>query len=277
MKIFSPAKINLFLNIVGKFDDGYHDIRSVISRVDLYDEIFIEESEKLNISFTGEFSSMIQNNNILNLFLFLADHKMIKKNFFSIKINKNIPVGAGLGGGSSNIASVLNYLEDKKFISSNDKITISRKLGSDIEFFLNDGHALIAGKGEVKSRGNKTEELHTVIVYPKIALQTYQVYKSVRSYDDGQINTFINLNQTSLLEILEKNKNFLESAAVMICPEIKKITEILKLYPKCLFPRMTGSGSSCFGVFKEKKDAEYVENDLKIKHPDWWTCSAKII
>ena len=92
VSIFSPAKINLFLIIVGKFDDGYHDIRSVISRVDLYDEIFIEESDKLNISFTGEFSSMIQNNNILNLFLFLTEHKMIKKNFFSIKINKNIPV-----------------------------------------------------------------------------------------------------------------------------------------------------------------------------------------
>ena len=277
MKILSPAKINLFLNIVGIYDDGYHDIRSVFSRVELYDEILIKKSDKLDISFKGEFSHLIENDNISKLFAFLVKNKIIKKEFFSIEIIKNIPVGAGLGGGSSNLASILNYLEDKNFINLNDKIHVSRELGSDIEFFLNDGQAVIAGKGKVDTRGSMREELYAVIVYPNIVLSTEQVYKSVSSFDTKQVNSNINLNQTSLFEILEKNNNFLEIAAIKICPEIKKILEILKSCPNCFFPRMTGSGSSCFGVFKEKDEAKYVENDLKIRYPDWWTCSAKII
>ena len=105
-KIQSHAKINLFLDVLSKRKDGYHDIYSLISKVDLYDEIEIEKSNSLEIIFEGQFSSMIKSNSIEQLFNYLFKKNYLSDFPFKIKIQKNIPVGAGLGGGSSNLSSL---------------------------------------------------------------------------------------------------------------------------------------------------------------------------
>ena len=104
----SPAKINLFLDVLSKENDGFHNIKSILTLIDLHDEIIIKESASLNINFSGEFSNEINQNNIQILFDFLIKKNFIKSDKYSINITKNIPVGAGLGGGSSNIAAILN-------------------------------------------------------------------------------------------------------------------------------------------------------------------------
>ena len=100
----SPAKINLFLDVLSKDNDGFHNIKSILTLIDLHDEIIIKDSESLDINFSGEFSNEINQNNIQILFDFLIKKNFIKSGKYSINIRKNIPVGAGLGGGSSNIA-----------------------------------------------------------------------------------------------------------------------------------------------------------------------------
>ena len=132
----SPAKINLFLDVLSKDNDGFHNIKSILTLIDLHDEIIIKDSESLDINFLGEFSNEINQNNIQILFDFLIKKNFIKSGKYSINIRKNIPVGAGLGGGASNIAAILNSLCSKKIIKYNEAINIARELGSDIEFFL---------------------------------------------------------------------------------------------------------------------------------------------
>ena len=131
----SPAKVNLFLNILSRDDQGYHDINSIFTHIDLNDEITISESDKFNINFLGEFSKYIKHNNIEILFNFLIKKNLIKSDRYSIRITKNIPVGSGLGGGSSNIATVLNFLKSRKLLRDDEAIYVAKKLGSDIEFF----------------------------------------------------------------------------------------------------------------------------------------------
>lgn len=275
MKYLSPAKINLFLETLGKYEDGYHDIRSVMCGISLYDEIFIEENSKLDISFNGEFGHQVENNNIENLFNFLKKENLINTEAYSIRIKKNIPVGAGLGGGSSNIATVLNHLESKKLFDSQKKISISRKLGSDIEFFLENKPAYIVGRGVVQKTMEFQLGQFLLIIFPNKPLSTKAVY---------EINTTMNndfvmndLKTHNFLNLIKERNNCLEEAAMTLCPDIKIILDAINSYPECILGKMSGSGSSCFAVFNNKNEAIKVQDDLKNKHPDWWTCFAKTI
>ena len=141
-KIQSHAKINLFLDVLSKRKDGYHDIYSLISKIDLYDEIEIEKSNSLEIIFEGQFSSMIKSNAIEQLFKYLFKKNYLPDFPFKIKIQKNIPVGAGLGGGSSNLASLLMHLIKNKLVNEDQCLKAAKELGSDIEFFLRQNHHL---------------------------------------------------------------------------------------------------------------------------------------
>ena len=136
-KIQSFAKINLTLKILKKLPNGYHEIESLISKISLADEILIKEvnGKKNKITFNGNFSSGISNSNTISKLLkILIDQNHIKNKKFNIKIKKNIPQSSGMGGGSMNAASILNYFIKKKMIKTTKKglIKIANKIGSDV-------------------------------------------------------------------------------------------------------------------------------------------------
>ena len=109
--IKSYAKINLFLNVVNKLDTGFHELNSVLSRIDLYDEIRIKDESSFSISYNGPFGDQVgSNDNVSRLFNYLIDKNYLKQKSFAIHVVKNIPVGSGLGGGSSNVAEIIKYL-----------------------------------------------------------------------------------------------------------------------------------------------------------------------
>ena len=133
----SYAKVNLFLHVLNKRKDGYHNISSLLSRIDLCDVITITESSKLEIIYKGLQSKEIVDDNILKLFTLLKEKDLIKNFNYKIIIEKRIPIGAGLGGGSSNVAAIINVLKDLNIFKDNvDIVSIARHLGSDIEFFF---------------------------------------------------------------------------------------------------------------------------------------------
>ena len=136
-KIKSFAKVNLTLKILNKYSNGYHKIESLISKINLADEILIKEIQgsKNRISFSGKFSSNISNTNTISKLLkILNNHNYIKNKKFNIKVKKNIPQSSGMGGGSMNAASILNYLFKKRIIKTtkNNLIKIANKVGSDV-------------------------------------------------------------------------------------------------------------------------------------------------
>ena len=206
---------------------------------------------------------------------------MIKKNFiksdqYSINITKNIPVGAGLGGGSSNIAAILNFLCSKKIIKYNEALNIARELGSDIEFFFDTAPAIIIGKGNVLRRINTFKEFYLLLVYPNFTLSTEKVYRNNSQFDtENQIA--LDKEDYDFDNIMQLSSNSLQTAAIGLCPDIKYIIDKLASMKGSLYSRMTGSGSCCFAVFDEKDLAQEAANTLKRHYPDWWIYQSKII
>ncbi len=277
MKLKSFAKINLFLEVIGKYENNFHIINSIVSRIDLYDEILIKESNELAVSFKGQFGSLIENNNINLLFKILIQEKLIDHAGFIIEIEKNIPVGSGLGGGSSNVATVLNFLEKNGYINKEGKLLISRKIGSDIEFFLEENSALLSGKGEVESRFIIPSNEFVLLIYPQKMLSTKDVYSQSKIIDKKSIFNIDAKNQLLFHEVMSNTSNSLEENAMKICKEIEEIKNILISDKQCQYARMSGSGSCYYGIYKSEKDAKNAEKDLLNQHADWWTCVTKLI
>ena len=277
MKLKSFAKINLFLEVIGKYENNFHIINSIVSRINLYDEISIEKSKELTVSFKGQFGSLVENNNINLLFETLIKEKIIDDTGFIIEIDKNIPVGSGLGGGSSNIATILNFLEENGYLKKEKKLLISRNIGSDIEFFLEANPALLSGKGEVESRFTILSNQFVLLIYPQKILSTREVYSQSKIIDKKSIFNADESNQLLLQEIMSNTSNSLEESAIKICKEIEEIKKILISDKQCQYARMSGSGSCYFGIYKSEKDAKNAEKDLLNQHSNWWTCVTKLI
>ena len=190
-KIKSHAKLNLALNITGK-TSSLHKIESIVAFVDLHDEILIKKtkSQKHNISFKGKFSNNIgKNNTIHKLLKFLEKKELLNNKKFHIKIDKKIPSKAGLGGGSMNAASILNYFVKKKIINISKKevLEISKLVGSDVPLGLNFTNSIITSKNEVKYFTN-CKKIYTLIVKPNFGCSTKDIYLKVKKFQKPKFN-----------------------------------------------------------------------------------------
>jgi 4-diphosphocytidyl-2-C-methyl-D-erythritol kinase len=273
LKINCPAKINLFLNITNKRSDGFHELQSLITKINLFDELLVEKSSKFSLEIYGEFAEFIDIN--ANLFTKIFDYFV--KNFdinssLKITLQKNIPVGAGLGGGSSNGAYFIKTLNEifHLKLSKNAMQKISLNFGSDIAFFFEDEPCLMSGRGEfltpISKFKNDFEKLKILLINPKIHLSTKEIFQDFaeKKYQFSEKFTEINFLKNSLQEILQKFNNDLEEPAVSKAPIIAEILKNLqKFSPICA--KMSGSGSSCFAIFEDEKNLQesynfFIEN-----------------
>lgn len=255
MLLYPNAKINIGLNIVKKLNNGYHDIESCFCPVSLYDIIEIKQGEKDHLSLSGiKIDGEISNNIIVKaLKIFNCNKK------FRIHLHKNIPIGAGLGGGSSDGSSILNFL-NSNFNKFNKKEILkeSNKLGSDCPFFIHNKTQYVTGTG------NNFEDINIdlsnkkiVIVDPRTSINTTKAFKNIIPQKP----------KYHLKEILENEnldnwkkyiKNDFEEYAFSKIKILKKIKSNLnKLGAKYI--SLSGSGSCIYGIFKEK---DISENDI---------------
>lgn len=278
MKIFCPAKINLFLKVLGKRDDGYHALESLLAFTDLNDELEIVESKKFYLEITGEFSHLLDSSN--NLFVkimeYFCDEFAIDDNIH-VKIQKNIPIGGGLGGGSSNAASFMIALNDfYKLKLSKEKLQkISLKFGSDIAFFFEDSASIIKGRGEIITNYPKFESISTLLVNPKIFISTKDIFENFGTNYSTEITTE-ELLKRDVFDLTKSLANDLENPAVKCAPAIKKIIENLK-DNGAILAKMSGSGSSCFGIFNDKERLKTAQQFFNQNFPDFFVRKIKIL
>ena len=273
--IKSYAKINLFLYVVKKLDTGFHELNSVLSRIDLYDEIRIKDDSSFSISYNGPYGDQVgSDDNVSKLFNYLIDKNYLKQKSFAIHVVKNIPVGSGLGGGSSNVAEIIKYLIRSDLLDNLISTEIARDLGSDIEFFIGEGSALISGKGKVDRRLKINSDKHFLIVFPNIQNSTKEIFNkhSNLSGEKFSYNNDINLD-----EILKGTSNELEKTALVANQEMTKVREYLDNDIICKYERMTGSGSAYFAVYEDKQKAEEAIQRISEEHPNWWTYLTRLI
>jgi len=175
-----PAKLNLYLHITGKRPDGYHTLDSLIVFTDICDEINITPAPLFSLDISGEFANLVEKNerNIVTRAFRVMQEECNRPDNIAIKLIKNIPVGAGLGGGSGDAAAtlmILNELWQAGF--SKEKLgTIGIKLGADVPIFINQHAAFISGIGEKLQNTQDLPELYAVLVYPKKPLATQEVF-----------------------------------------------------------------------------------------------------
>ena len=277
-KIKSYAKINLALNITGK-TNSLHKIESIISFVSLHDEILIKRinSNKHIISFKGKFSKRIgKNNSISKLLDLLEKKKIIKGKKFHIKINKKIPIKAGLGGGSMNAASILKYFIQKKIIKISKKeiIIISNSIGSDVILGLRFINCVLTSKNEIKYF-KSYEKIYTLIVKPNFGCSTKDIYSKVRKFDRSILNR-PNIRMFDL-NFLSKMQNSLEPIAFSKYPKLQAIKSYLEISSKAFFVRMTGSGSALIAYFKSKEKCENAKRQFNKKYKNYWCIVSKTI
>jgi len=273
-----PAKLNLYLHITGKRPDGYHTLDSLIVFTDICDEINITPAPLFSLDISGEFANLVEKNerNIVTRAFRVMQEECNRPDNIAIKLIKNIPVGAGLGGGSGDAAAtlmILNELWQAGF--SKEKLgTIGIKLGADVPIFINQHAAFISGIGEKLQNTQDLPELYAVLVYPKKPLATQEVFgrTKISSYKKHTAPQ----NGIAILSFLKQQSNDLESAAISLLPEIKTTTHILGQAEGIEFARMSGSGSTCFGIFCDQNIAQNALLEMEKAHPEHWVRLVKI-
>jgi 4-diphosphocytidyl-2-C-methyl-D-erythritol kinase len=264
IEIISPAKINLTLNIYGKLNN-YHLLKSLVVFGGVQDKIYIEKSNKYENVSIGKFSKNILGTNIIDSLIKLYQNKYKKIPNYKITIDKNIPVGAGLGGGSANAASIINFFENEHGMVLSDQEIF--KLGADVNICTYSKPMLCSNFGENIDFFVKLPKLYIQIVNPCIPLLTKDVFnaysfndKNVKDYqyqeEYGDINT--------LIEILKYMGNDLLSSAMKCMPVIEELIKFLSKQDGCLYSNISGSGASCFAIFDSEE--KMYASDLQFKN-----------
>lgn len=268
IELKSPCKVNLFLDITSKREDGYHLIESLFHTVNLYDILTIEESTSFKVTTTGKYRLNDDNeDNILpRIFLFFKDSMNLKKSY-KINIEKNIPNGAGLGGGSSNAGVLIKFLlEDLKIKEDETLIKTFSKFGADIPFFIKQGMSWVNGIGENIFNYDYTLPYKIIIIYPNIHVSTKIAYSNFKSKDFNKANflAFKSIFDNKKLDfnnIYNNLYNVFENNVFTLDPKIKEYKEEMqnKINKKIM---MSGSGSSLFTLYDS--DDKKIENDYNI-------------
>jgi len=277
-KIKSYAKINLALNITGK-KMKLHKIESIVSFIDLHDLIYLKKINKENhkISFKGKFSKNINKINTVSTLIKLLDQKKLLNNKkFEIKIIKNIPQEAGMGGGSMNAASLINFFINQKILKlkKSELTKLTSRLGSDVILGINPTNTILSSSGRLK-RYPKKIKFYTLVVKPSFGCSTKHVYSKVKSYSKSQ---FSFPNQKMFRpEHLKTLNNDLEKIVFKKYPKLKRIKSFLSNTPNNIFARMSGSGSSIVAYFHSKRACCKAYWQFKRKFNSHWCITSKTI
>ena len=278
-KIKSYAKINISLSVLGKLNSKLHKIESLVSFINLYDEIFLKEikKNKHEVIFYGKFSNKIRiKNTITRLLNILDKSNLLKKKKYLIKVNKKIPLKSGMGGGSMNASSILKYFIKKNRLNLTNKqiLEISNKLGSDVILGMEKKNTLLKGNGKLIRYKNKIG-LYVVILKPRFGCSTEKIYRNIKNFSRPLLNK--KNNSIFYISNLINLKNDLENVAFRKYPILLNIKQNMLNLPKVKFVRMTGSGSSILGYFNSKKASLNGVKILKKKYKNYWCILSKTI
>lgn len=280
------GKINLYLKVIKKLKNKYHEIESLFCFFNIYDEIFVFANRTYNkIIFTGKFSKGISNTNntVLKLFNILKKYPKFNKLKFKIRIVKNIPQGSGFGGGSADVSVLLNFFNKylKLNLKKNTISSICNKIGADVEPSLNTNFKILYGSNKI-IEFKKKPKFNLLLVYPNCFNSTKNIYLSNKIFSKKNNSEiyFLKkniLNMNYLIKFLNYKGNDLEQSAFKKNKTILKLLTFLKKLKGCKIARMTGSGSACFAVFENNAHLAEAILTLKKHYKSYWIRKAKII
>ena len=275
-KIKSFAKINLALNIVGK-SFSLHKIESIVSFLNLSDEILIKEKNKNKhiVKFTGIFSNNIgKKNTVTNLLKILDKKKLLNNKKYEIKIKKNLPTQSGLGGGSMNAAAIFKFLIKKNNlrITKRNIIKTSNLVGSDVILGMYSKNLILKSNGTIFPISS-SKCMHVLVVKPDFGCSTKKIFSKVKKFNNSNFN--YPTKKLFSFSKLNKLSNNLELIAFDIYPRLRSLKVFLENLPNVQLVRMTGSGSAMIAYFSSSKLCKQAEKKVKKHFGKYWCQTAK--
>ena len=280
--IFAPAKINLFLHVIGRRPDGYHLLESLVAFATIGDEITVADATEFQLEMAGPYGNSLNptlENSTAAAAQFLAGvHR--RNPDVHIRLTKNLPIASGVGGGSSDAASTLLACQRLWGIPTLPKMSdIATALGADVPVCLRRKPSLMSGIGETVEDINPLPTCDIVLVNPGIALQTASVFTALQPpysqpRDIKPLQGWSHLSD--LAAFLRATHNDLEGPALRQVPLIQVALTQLSAQPGCQLARMSGSGATCFGLFDTGADATRAAAQLAEKNPQWWVKAGQL-
>ena len=261
-KELAPAKINLFLKILSKRDDGYHNLRSGITLINLFDEISAKKSSEFKVKYIGEFAPI--NNTFSDCIVekIFSKFNLVKPKY-SFTIKKNIPVQSGLGSASSNAAAVIRILQKLEY--KEIKTINLGELGADVLFFVHNHDALVRGIGDVTVK-QLFPKYYFLVIKPKQDCSTKDMYNQI-NINTNQFDTSHDIDEITEFD----TGNDFEIIADSKYLEISSLLKFMRSLPDIIFSRLTGSGSCIYSAFENKDSAERASLIFKERYPNLWS------
>ena len=277
LSLAAPAKINLFLHVTGRQDDGHHLLESLVVFTETGDRLFVEEGEGLILSITGPFAQGLTAGSD-NLVLVAADALQRESSTVlgaHITLEKNLPVSSGIGGGSADAAAalrVLSVLWDVD-LSISRLMDIGLAIGADVPVCINSHSAIMSGIGEILENVDPPPHCGVVLVNAEEGVATPAVFNARTAPFSDPRTWRTPKHFEDFVKALETRKNDLSGSARSLSPVIGNVLAALSGTTSCALARLSGSGGTCFGLYADTNAADEAAAAIKASHPEWWCLS----
>lgn len=280
----APAKINLALHVTGRRENGFHDLESLVVFADLGDELAARPAPADSLKLSGPFAGALtpgQANLVTKAVeAFRARWPGAVPHGVEIALAKNLPVSAGIGGGSADAAATLRLMADLADppIPLTDLMSVAVKLGADVPVCLWSRSCLVRGIGEMVEPIDILPPCHVVLINPLVPVSTADVFRRLKNRENPGLPEIVQpFSHTAMLGLwLAETRNDLEQAAIEAVPVIGDLVGALRHTTGCVAARMSGSGATVFGLFGSEKLAHQAAQDMRARFPDAWVAAAPI-
>ena len=279
-KARARAKINLTLHVLGRRDDGYHDLESLVTFAARGDELTLVEGPTLSLSLSGPQAHALtadDDNHILKATRELqARVKDLRVGKFHLI--KTLPLASGMGGGSADAAAALRLLAKLNHLSLDDHrvMDAAKATGADVPVCVESRPRIMRGIGERLDTPLILPRLFAVLVNPHKTSATPEVFAKI-GLARGETSRLpahpvftAAMTEAALLSALAEGRNDMEEAAIALQPAIDQVRRAIATLPACRLVRMSGSGATVFGLFPSCRASAYAAKHLKAAHPEWW-------
>jgi len=286
LRLAAPAKLNLYLHVVGRRADGYHLLDSLVAFAAIGDELTFSPASDLALTIDGPFGGNLgvdDDNLVLRAARALAAHAG-RPSAAAIHLTKRLPVASGIGGGSADAAATLQGLNRlwNLGLSGTALAKIGLALGADVPVCLAGLPSFFGGIGEEVAAAGLLPTTHIVLVNPGLPLATASVFRARAQAAGGTTYsrparwTSAVPDAVALAGLLAKRSNDLTAAATSLLPVIADVLAALEQQPPCLLARLSGSGATCFGLFAERGAAREAAAAIADAHRDWWVVATTL-
>lgn len=278
----APAKVNLTLRIPGKRTDGYHEIESLVMFADYGDTLTFKPADVFSLTVDGPFAAALGGENLIEKAATTYSRLTGRALGGAFHLTKRLPVAAGIGGGSADAAAAFRLLQrhyrDPESLTS--LLPAAQTIGADVPACLGSRVCLMTGIGEKLYPLARTEPVPAILVNPMQPLPTAQVFRALNSeplpddFVEAQPPHLASLDE--ILAYATAHPNDLELPARGILPIIDDVLAMLSGMPNALIARLSGSGPTCFALFREMAEAESAAAAIAKKRPGWWVQAVRL-